>query len=578
MKKQESYEEEVIYVDEDGNPVEGIEGEEYEYVEVEEQAGPGGLSRALDRVFHFLDRGGSLGGEVAAGLGMGLLTVCLVFLNIQLIGNMLTADVELVNSPQNAANIEAALTYAQLYAGAVIVSVLGTLAVGIAANLPLVQVGSMGLSGALLCLVETGSGLTFENLLLVNIVAGVLYAAVVLVPGLRDAVFGAVPRPVRRGLPVATGLLLAWAALRQCGLLEPSTVSLGGGKLLAVVSGVSASTSGLGLAAIAGIVAAVALYVAQRVSRRGKPVLLSLLGGTVVYLAVGFVVGGFDTSSADSVANFGRVWLVAGSQASAATPFADSYLTYVMAAIAGTFSGIADVVSAGVDFSGYDGSAVALMASGVLCYLFGALFEAEGTLVAVGDETGVELSDEPSVRRAKLVNAVTAAVGALLGCGGVRLSAIGAGGAQDRGRSGLSSVVAAVVMLVSLFVMVVPALFATEVYPASSMNLWNYFAYGNGGFVYVIRAVVLGVADVVVACVGISLVLGLRRLSGAIEVVPALVMAVAAALTLNIVAGVACGLLVYLLMAIPARRTDSAAITAPMVVLELLLIVAVVLL
>ena len=72
--------------------------------------------------------------------------------------------------------------------------------------------------------------------------------------------------------------------------------------------------------------------------------------------------------------------------------------------------------------------------------------------------------------------------------------------------------------------------------------------------------------------------LGLRRLSGAREIVPAVVMAVVGALTLNVVLGVAAGLLVYLLMAIPARSKDPSALTVPMVVLELLLLVTVILL
>lgn len=578
MKKDKTYEEGVVYVDEDGNPIELDGSEGFEYVEEEVEKGPGGLSRALNGFFHFLDRGGSLGGEVAAGIGMGLLAVCVTFVSMQLVGNVLTADVELVNSPQNAANIEAALAYAQLYAGSIIVSVLGTLAIGVAANLPLVQVSSMGLLGAMLCLVEAGSGLTYQNLLFINLIAGIVYAVVVLVPGLRSFVYNAVPQSVRRGLPVACGLIFAWAALRVSGLLTPASVSLGGAKQLVVISGMEASASGLGLATLAGVAVAIVLYVAQRVTGKGKPALVSLLGGFVVYLALGFVMGGFDTSSADSVANLGRVWVVAGSQASAATPFGDSYLTYAMSAVSGVFSGIAGAVSAGADFSGYTGNAIALVASGVLCYLFGALFTTEGTLAAVGTETGLELEGEGAGRTAKAVNAVANVVAPLLGCGGVLTDELGVGAAQDRGRSGLASVVAAVVLLVSLFVMIFPGLLATEVYPVTSMNQWNYFAYGGSGFVYVIRAVALGVADVVMACIGVSMALGLRRLSGARELVPAVVMAVCGVLTLNVVVGVAAGLLVYLLMSIPARSKDPSALTVPMVVLEALLLVAVVLL
>lgn len=580
MSKDTRNDEGVVYVDEDGNPIELEDGEEYSYVEEEVGPEPGAITRALNRAFHLADRGGSLASEIGAGIGMGLLAVCVVFLNMQIIGNALTSGVELVNSPQSSANISAALTYAQLYAGSIIVSVLGTLAIGIVANLPLVQLSTMGLASSLLCLVETGSGLTYENLLFVNLIAGVVYAVVVLVPGLRSLAHDAVPGAIRRGLPVATGLLFAWVALRMSGLIEADAISLGGGKVLAGASGVSVSTEGMGLATLIGIVIAVAIFAALRVTGRGKPALLALLGGTIAFILACIALTGIDTASTDSVANFGRVWLVAGSQASAETPFADSYLTYVASAIPAVFAGLASVLSAGADFSAYAGNAVALVASGVLCYLLSALFGAEGTLVAEGEEIGIasELESEPGMRRAKAVNALTNIVAPFLGIGAVRLSETGVAGTQDKAKTGIASIVAALVLLASLFVMVFPALFATETYPVGSMNQWNYFAYGNGGFVYLVRDVALGVADIVMACVGVTMALSVRRLSGVRELAPVVIMAIVSVVTLNIVIGVAAGMLVYLVLSVPARAKDPSALTVPMVVLEALLVATVILL
>ncbi len=577
--KSKDVEEDVIYVDEDGNPIEVSDDDEYEYIEEEVAKGPGKLALSLNKKFHFIDRGGSLGGEFVAGLTMGFIAICIVFLNMQVIGNMLTADVTLVNQPQTVANIEAAETYFQLYAGSIIVSILGTIAIGVAANLPLVQIASMGLSGALLCLLETGSGLTYENLLFVNLIAGILYAVIVFVPVLRNFIAEAVPASIRKALPAATGLIFAYLAIRLSGFVTADTVSLGGGSPLATLTGHDVTTSCMAFAALVGAIVAIVLYIVLKMVKKGRPVLFSLFGGTIVYVLITIAQAGIDYSNSGSFISLGRVYIIAGSQSSAVTPFADSYLTYALGTIEDIFGNLGNVIAAGADFSAYSGNAIALIVSGVLCYLFGALFEADGTIVPVAAEIGVEGEElQKSDAAAKQVNAVTAVVAPFLGAGGVTLSKASVAGAQDRAKSGLASIFACLILLISLFVMVFPALFATSTYPVNSMADWNYFAYGNGGVVYVLRAVAFGVADIVMACVGIFMAVSLKDLKGARELVPGIVMAVVSVISLNIVAGVACGLLLYLIMAIPARSKDPKAITVPMIVLEVLLVVATVLL
>lgn len=576
--KDKGADEGIVVVDEDGNPVELDEGEEYEFIEedVAPESAPGGLSFSLNRAFHFLDRGGSLGAEIAAGVGMGLLAVCIAFLNMQVIGNLLTEDVVLANSPQSAENIAAALSYAQFYSGAVIVSILGTVAIGVAANLPLVQVSMMGLSSSMLCLVESGCGLAVENLLFLNIVAGVAYAVLVLVPSVRDAVASAIPSSVRVGLAASVGLVFAYAALRSSGLIAAGSVSLGGTKAVAIVTGVS--VAGVGVPALAGVAVALAVFIVLSVLGKGKPQLFSLLAGTVAFLGISAAVNGVDTANVDSIANFGRVWLVAGSQASATTPFADSYLTYFASSIPAVFAGIADVVSKGMDFSGYSGNVAALVVSGTLCYLFCGLLGTEGVVGAVAAETGLDaVSAGTACRRAKFAIAGSMVVGALLGVGSVCVAPLSFGAAKDRAKSGLASIFAAVVMLVSLFILIVPALFATSTYPVTSMMQWNYFAYGNGGFVYLVRDVAMAVADLVMVAVGFSMAGSLLRLRGVGELVPAILMAVVSLITLNIVAGAAVGMLVAILQAALARDKASSVLSAPALVLEALLIVATVL-
>ena len=50
--------------------------------------------------------------------------------------------------------------------------------------------------------------------------------------------------------------------------------------------------------------------------KRKNAGLLALLVGTLVFVILSIAMNGIDTANSESFANFGRIWLVAGSQAS----------------------------------------------------------------------------------------------------------------------------------------------------------------------------------------------------------------------------------------------------------------------
>lgn len=282
---------------------------EEEYEEEYEEGGPSGLSLALNRYFHHIDRGGSLGGEITAGIVMFFVSICVIFMNMQLIGGVLNAGVTLTNTPADPKNIAAATVYTQLYAGSILASIPGTLLAGIVARLPFNQVSTMGLASSLLCLVGTETGLTWQNLLFINLVAAVIFAV------------------------------------------------------------------------------AAALYILLALLKRKHPVILALVCGAVANIAAPF-----------------------------------------------------------------------------------------------------------------------------FGVGGMSFGVGSVAAARDNGKSGISSIVAGIGFAISLFVMAFPALFATVTHPVASMNEWNYFAYGNGGFVYLVQDVVFTVADFVMICLGVGMAASLAKL------------------------------------------------------------------
>lgn len=573
-------------MDEEKQTTDEIEVEEYEE-EYEEYTGPSGFSLALNRWFHHLDRGSTLGGEIMAGFAVFFLSICVIFMNMQIVGNAVTADVTLATSPLSPVNIAAAKVYTQLYAGSILVAIIGSLLMGIVAKLPFTQVSSMGLASSLLCLVGTQSGLTWQNLLFLNLIAAIVYAVVCGVPKVREFVFNAIPTSVRYALAGALGLTVAWYALQMTGFVTTKTVSFGESQGLTLLSGFAFSgMRDLALCGIFGAAVAVILYVVLSLTKKKHKVFWAMLAGTVVFLVSSIIKDGLDTAKTESIMNFGRLWLVAGSQASQQTPFADSYLTYAMDAIKAMFASFGQVITVGSDFSGYTGNTVALMIGAVLCYVFSGLFQAQGALMGAQDDLNgnaeeevakVDFTQEQGARKALLCCAASNILAPFFGVAGVNFGVSSVSCAKDRGKSGITSIAACIGFIISLFVMAFPAVFATVTHPVSSMNEWNYFAYGNGGIIYLIRGAAFGVADVVLMCVGVSMAGAMKHVDWkqAAAAVSAVLTVVGSVLTMNLVAGALLGCAAYVLIQL---FCDRKAIHLSTIVMTVLMAVTMVLL
>lgn len=97
-------------------------------------------TRFKDR-FDYSKYGSTLGTEIKAGLLMGILTVCGMFLNMNLVLQMLVSDGA---TSVNAIAANGELT-AQMYFISMILGAAGSLVMGLVAGLPLVQVSGLGL-------------------------------------------------------------------------------------------------------------------------------------------------------------------------------------------------------------------------------------------------------------------------------------------------------------------------------------------------------------------------------------------------------------------------------------------------
>lgn len=514
----------------------------------------------LNRFFHYADRGGTLGGEIAAGLGIFFLSACGIFINMQLIAKLtISGAYSTANISQIAANGE---IYAQNYFVSMLLAFAGSLLIGLVARLPLVQTAGLGLSTVLVSMVGTGTGLTYYNLLAVCFFSAILYAAVVCIPGVNKALFNAVPSPVRRALPAAAGLMMAWIAMQLTGLVSVNGSSLSIYGTGAVLEQAADSVALPGLVSFGSYsyatdkfhplllvcaLSVVVTFAAWLLLRRSKrPYLFSLLTGTVFFLVVSICAVGIDWKTFNFSMDFlwGRLWMV-GSE--------DAMHTHLSSVLSNLNLG--RVFSEGLDFSAYTengGSVPMLLVTGVLTFLAVYLFDAEATLRCVADSTGAFSADgQEGVRLAMACNAGMNILAPLAGGAPMSISKTSCAGAEDGARSGLASVVASIGFFISAFVWIVPFLFATITSYDITFNLYGHY----GAVLQLLCECSFAVADAVMVMVGLSMIARAARLdwTNTMESIPFTVTVAAAFFLSNLACGAAAGIVAYLLLCAGGR-------------------------
>ena len=547
--------EEIVYIDEDN--------EEY----VKKPSKPSKLSIILNKYFHHLDRGGSLHGEIIAGISVFFLAICMLFVNMQVISASINGNITLDTSLSDA-NVANSMTYATIYMGSLLIAFVGSILMGLVARLPFVQISTMALGTNLICMVSAATGLTYYNMLFINFIASIFYVVIVALPMVHNFLKKGLPSGVRKALPVALGLILTVTCLSMSGLINANPLTINpqaeGNFATITYYGISEfnSSSSIQTQALISSLIALVAYGLFKGLKSKRPALYAFIFGTLLFFVMNLASNGLnpssDTAKPDALLNFGRVWAIAGSSKLIDTPFADSYLTYAPKAFSQVFANFGLVFTKGADFSAYTGSIFALILMGVLTYLFLGLYDAEGTLSASEDllnkkaseEFKLNFDDRKDSKFALITNAATNVIAPFFGVGSVTLSKTSLAGQEDSGKSGIVPLVASIGFLISMFIMAFPALFATKTYIVGSMNEWNYYAYGNGGFILVTSSLGFAIADIVMAGVGISMLKNMKKVDfkDRLEFIPFIITVIASFLLTNIVLGVAIGTLSYFVM------------------------------
>ena len=305
-------------------------------------------------------------------------------------------------------------------------SFIGTILMGLSANLPFALSAGMGLNAYLAYTVVLGQGISWQVALFAVFVEGLIFIVLSLT-NVREAIFNAIPLTLKKGVSVGIGLFIAFIGLQNAGLCVDSST------LVTITSfKTNFSTSGIcALLAVIGIIITAVLYI--------KNVRGSILIGIIVTWGLGMLC------------QLAGIY-VPNPEVGAYSLFPSGIMSFNFSALGETFGQCFKI-----DFSSVGIFNFVVV---IFSFLFVDLFDTLGTLIGVA--TKADMLDEeghlPNIKPALMSDAVATSAGAILGTSTVTTFVEASSGVAEGGRTGLSAMVTAALFFIAMFLSPVAAL------------------------------------------------------------------------------------------------------------------------
>lgn len=277
-----------------------------------------------------------------------------------------------------------------------IAGAIGTLLMAFIANYPIAMAPAMGHNIYFTYIVCLTLGIAWQDALGAVFIAGLIFIVLSL-SGLRERVMDILPDPLRNGIPVGIGLLIALLGLEWSGIIRSNPVTyVSLGNLHQVYT----------LISIAGLIIVAFLLI---INFRGA-ILAGIIACTIIGLGLGVVHFNGIFSSPPSIAP-----------------------TLFKLHIPNPFSNLEFITV-------------------IIVFLFLDMFDTIGTLIGVSQLGGLMRNGKlPKAKQALLSDAIATCTGALLGTSTVTSFIESSSGISEGGRTGLTNVVTALLMISAIF-------------------------------------------------------------------------------------------------------------------------------
>ena len=356
----------------------------------------------VDRYFGITERGSTVRTEVIAGLATWLTMAYILFVNPAILGQV-----------QDRAG--ASLAFPQVLTVTALVAGVATLAMGLYGRYPFALAAGLGLNAFVAFTLVGDLGLTWPEAMGVIVIEGLVISVLVLT-GFREAVLHAIPMDLKRAIGIGIGLFIA-----LIGLVNAGVVVQGEGTVLTLAGDLTTLRM---LTFVAGMMITAAL-----VARRTRGALLIGIVATTVVAAL-----------INAIWGEGRIWADVGPDT---------------ARLPGSFVATPDFSLVGrFDLVGvFEVLPIATAIAAIVSVMLSDFFDTMGTVVGLGGEAGL-LDREgrlPGIRRVLLVDSLAAAGGGAGSASSDTTYIESAAGISEGGRTGLTSVVVAILFFLALF-------------------------------------------------------------------------------------------------------------------------------
>ncbi len=369
---------------------------------------------ALTQFFKLKENGTTVKTEVLAGITTFMAMAYIIIVNPA----TLTAPMGIMQWAEADINFY----YLVIFNATCIAAAIGTLMMALYANLPFAQAPGMGLNAFFAFTIMLGMGLSFQQGLAAVAVSGILFI-IITIFGLREMIVTAIPDNLKHAISAGIGLFIAFIGLQNSKIIVPNSVI--GVSLLNFANPEYSESVASAVVALIGL-AIMGILIVRKV--KGS-ILLGIIATTIV--GIPFGVTRFDRLA-------GANWM----------PRFISMNEY-MERVFPDFGGLLKFTGSNTVLGAIFGVIMIIIAFSLVD-----MFDTIGTLIGTGAKAGLldEQGKLPRMDKALMADAVATTVGAFLGTSTVTTYIESGAGISEGGKTGLTSVVTAVLFILALFI------------------------------------------------------------------------------------------------------------------------------
>ncbi|CDM67876.1 xanthine/uracil permease family protein [Clostridium bornimense] len=377
----------------------------------------------MEKFFKLKENGTTISTEVMAGITTFFAMAYIIFVNPSMLSLAGTADNPM---PTGA-----------VFLATIISAAIGTLVMGLFANVPYAQAPGMGLNAFFTFTVCGALGFTWQQALAMVFICGLINVTITITK-IRKLIIKAIPESIQHAISGGIGIFIAYIGVKNAGLInftsDPGTYTvLESGTSVANSSAVPALVNFNTPAVILSLIGIILMVVLLIFKVKG-----AIIIGIAVTTILGIPLGVVDLSAINTTTGLGDSF----------RQLSDTFC------VAFGDKGLLSLFK--------DTSQIPLVLITIFAFSLSDTFDTIGTFIGTGRRTGIFSEEDQKaledgkgfkskMDKALFADSIATSVGAILGTSNTTTYVESAAGIGAGGRTGLTSVVTAILFLLSMF-------------------------------------------------------------------------------------------------------------------------------